>query len=394
MNTFTDKTRERPSCDPCRIAVVGPVFPYKGGIAHHTGLLARELAKTHEVKVFSFSLQYPRILYPGVEQKDYENDSFNVEGTRYLINTVNPITWIRAALAISRFGPALVIFPWWNPFFGPAFSTIACLVKLFSRAKVLFLIHNVIPHERLPFDRLITACTLKRGDSHIVQSSESEIRLLRILRNPVYRKAPHPTYGAFKQDEISREDARTRLSLPQDAEIILFFGFVREYKGLMHLIEALPAIHTRLPAARLLVAGDFFDDKQKYLRRMEELDVSPMVIIRDGYIPDRDVGLYFAASDLVVLPYESATQSGIVQIAFGFGIPVVVTSVGGLTDVVEDNRTGYIVPPRNAEALSEAVVRFFKQSRGAEFSAAIEGDRERFSWKRMAETIEELVRVQ
>ena len=156
MNICHDQTKKCTSGNSFRIAVVGPVFPYKGGIAHYTGLLAKELAKTHEVKVFSFSLQYPRFLYPGEQQKDYENDSFKIEGTRYLINTVNPFTWLRTGLAISRFAPELVIFPWWNPFFGPAFSTIALLVKLFSRARVLFIIHNVLPHERLPFDRLIT----------------------------------------------------------------------------------------------------------------------------------------------------------------------------------------------------------------------------------------------
>jgi glycosyltransferase involved in cell wall biosynthesis len=385
------RTTGGPPSNSYRIAVVGPVFPYKGGIAHHTSLLARELAKTHEIKVFSFSLQYPRILYPGVEQKDYENDSFKVEGTRYLVNTVNPFTWIRTALAISRFGPDLVIFPWWNPFFGPVFSTIACLVKLFSRAKVLFLIHNVIPHERLPFDRLITACTLKRGDSHIVQSSESEASLLGLLHNPVYRKVFHPTYNAFKQEELSREDARKRLSLPPEAPVMLFFGFVREYKGLMYLIEALPAIRERLPQAKLLVVGDFFDNKQKYMRRIEELGVVSMVVVYDGYIPDREVGLYFTASDLVVLPYESATQSGIVQIAYGFGKPVVATWVGGLPEVVDDGRTGYVVPPRNAGALSEAVVNFFQRNKGVEFSAAIRKEQDRFSWKRMVGTIEELM---
>lgn len=391
MKSGDDRTKKLTSGNPFRVAVVGPVFPYKGGIAHYTGLLAKELARTHEVKVFSFSLQYPRFLYPGKIQKDYENDFFRIEGTRYLINTINPFSWLMTGSAIVRFAPQLVIIPWWNPFFGPAFSVIARLVKLFSRAKVLFIIHNVLPHERLPCDRLITSCTLKKGDFHIVQSSETEEQLLHVLRQPLFRKISHPTYNAFKQEEISREDARNRLSLPAQAKVLLFFGFVREYKGLMYLIEALPAIRKRLPDAKLLVVGDFFDDKQKYLRRIEELGVAPMVVIYDGYLPDREVGAYFSAADLVVLPYESASQSGIVQIAFGFGRPVVVTSVGGLPEVVGDNRTGFVVPPKDPAALAEAVVRYFEQDKEREFSAAINNEQERFSWKRMTEAIEDLM---
>jgi glycosyltransferase involved in cell wall biosynthesis len=392
MKMCANPTKRPASGNAFRIAVVGPVFPYKGGIAHYTGLLAKELAKTHEVQVFSFSLQYPRFLYPGKTQKDVKEDLLRIEGTRYLISSINPFSWLRTGLAILRFAPQLVILPWWNPFFGPAFSVIALLIKLFSRARVLFIIHNVLPHERLPFDRLITSCTLKRGDFHIVQSSENEDKLLHILRKPLLRKVLHPTYNVFKQEEISREDARNRLSLPAQSKVMLFFGFVREYKGLMCLIEALPAVCKRLPDAKLLVVGDFFDDKQKYLRRIKELGIADMVAVYDSYIPDRDVGTYFTAADLVMLPYESASQSGIVQIAYAFNKPVVVTSVGGLAEVVEDGRTGFVVPPKNPGALAEAVVRYFEQDKEREFSAAIKNEQDRFSWKRMVDAIEELMR--
>jgi glycosyltransferase involved in cell wall biosynthesis len=395
MKIRDNKTTKSTSSNLLRIAVVGPVFPYRGGVAHYTGLLAKELAKTHEVKVFSFSLLYPRFLYPGEKQKDYESDSFKIEGTQYLINAINPFTWIRTGLAISRFAPDVVTLPWWNPFFGPAFSTIACLVKLFSRAKVLFMIYNLLPHERFPFDRLITAFTLNRGDLHVVQSNENEVKLLReLLRNPVYRKTFLPTLNTFNHEGISQEEARRRLALSPGAKVLLFFGFVREYKGLMYLIEALPEIFERLPNAKLLIVGCFYDDKQKYLLRIEELGVASMVVLYDEYIPDREVGLYFSASDLVVLPYISATQSGIVQIAYGFSKPVVVTSVGGLPEAVDDGRTGYVVPPKNAGALAASVVRFFEMHKGDEFSAAIEREQDKFSWRRMVETIEALLREQ
>jgi glycosyltransferase involved in cell wall biosynthesis len=175
---------------------------------------------------------------------------------------------------------------------------------------------------------------------------------------------------------------------------MLFFGFVREYKGLMYLIDALPAIRERVPDSKLLVVGDFYDDKQEYLRRIERLGISSTVDIYDGYIPDKEVGVYFSASDLVVLPYTSATQSGIVQIAYGFNKPVVVTSVGGLTEVVDDGRTGFVVPPKNTGMLAEAVVRFFEQDRAGEFSAAIVKEQDRFSWRRMVETIEDFPQEQ
>jgi len=376
-----------------RVAIIGPIYPYKGGIAHYTGLLAKEIAKAHPTKVVSFSLQYPSFFYPGQQQKDYDNDSFRFEGTEYLINTINPFSWISTSVAIARFTPDLLIIPWWNPFFGPAFAVIAMLVKLLGRAKVLFLIHNVFPHERLPLDRLVTTFSLNRGDFFIVQSGENEAKLLDIVHDPVYRKTMHPTYDAFNIDGVDRGASRKALGLPADAEVMLFFGFVREYKGLMYLIEALPAIGKRLENACLLVVGDFYDDKPKYLERIEELGVSAMVKIFDGYIPDREVGRYFTSADLVVLPYVAATQSGIVQIAYGFGKPVVVTSVGGLPEVVEDGRTGYVVPPRDAGALADAVVLFFEQGRGEELSAAIAREQERFSWRRLVETIEELMKV-
>lgn len=375
-----------------RIAVIGPVFPFKGGIAHYTGLLAKELAVDHDVLVVSYSLQYPDFLYPGCQQKDYENDSFKIDGTKYLLNSINPFTWVTTCREIMQFHPDIVILPWFNPFFGPVFFTITSLLKVFCRCKVLFLIHNVLPHERLPLDWLIAKITLKRGDFHIVQSGESEDNLLKLLKNPICRKLTLPALKVFPNGQmITRKVARERLSLPDDAPVLLFFGFVREYKGLMYLIDALPAIRDRLPDVKLLVAGDFYDDKERYLRRIEAIGVGPAVGMYDQYIPDRDVELYFKAADLIVLPYVSASQSGIAQIALEFGKPLVVTSVGGLPEVVEDCRTGFVVPPKNPEALANAIVRFFLEEKGEKFSSAIMGAQERFSWRRFVTCIEELI---
>ncbi len=373
------------------IAVVGPVFPYKGGISYYTGMLAKELAKRHNVSVFSFSLQYPRFLYPGEKQTNHEDISQRINGTNYCLNSINPWSWVKTGLALAKKKPDLVIIPWWNPFFSPAFSVISLLVKRLSRARVMFIIHNVLPHERMPCERLITAFTLKRGDFHLIQSAQSEAPLLELLPHPVYRKALLPAHHVATDNVISREEARHRISVPSAAKVLLFFGFVRDYKGLLYLLEALPAIRAALPEARLLIAGEFHDDKAAYVQKIKESGVADMVDLHDGYIPGSKMYQYFRAADLAVLPYASATQSGIVQIAFGFGTPVVVTSVGGLPEVVADGRTGFVVPPKDAKALADAVIRFFKEDKRDQFSKAIETDRERFSWQRMVETIEEMV---
>jgi glycosyltransferase involved in cell wall biosynthesis len=255
----------------------------------------------------------------------------------------------------------------------------------------MFIIHNVLPHERMPCERLITAFTLKRGDFHLIQSEQSVAPLLELLQRPVYRKALLPAHHVATDDVISREEARRRISVPPAAKVLLFFGFVRDYKGLLYLLEALPAIRAALPDARLLIAGEFHDDKAAYQQKIAESGVADMVDLHDGYIPGGSIYQYFRAADLAVLPYTSATQSGIVQIAFGFGTPVVVTSVGGLPEVVADGRTGFIVPPKDAKALADAVIRFFVEDKRDQFSAAIEHDQGRFSWRRMVETIEEMV---
>ena len=374
-----------------KVAILGPVFPYKGGIAHYTSLLAKELAKRHKVKVFSFKLQYPRFLYPGVQQKDYDNDHFKIDGTKYILNSVNPLSWVRTGIAVSRFSPDLVIIPWWNPFFGPAFFSVATLLKWFGNTKILFISHNVLPHERLPLDRLIARATLNRGDFHIVQSSEDEVRLLDFVKTPHYRKSCHPIYDTFRTEDIPKEMAREKLTLPRHAKIILFFGFVRKYKGLRFLLDALPTVRDRIPEIKLLIAGDFYDDKQSYLDRIEELGIGDIVHVHDTYIPDREVGTFFFASDLVVLPYTSATQSGIVQIAYGFNRPVVVTAVGGLPEVVRDGKTGYVVPPEDTKELADAISLYFEEGKEFEFTKNIDDQKEIFSWASLVENIENMV---
>jgi glycosyltransferase involved in cell wall biosynthesis len=362
--------------------------------------MIRALAERHEVVALSYSLQYPDILYPGSDQKDYTNtsDAFKIEGTCYLLNTVNPVSYLKTARFIGEQRPDLVIVQWWHPFFAPAYWSLAKLLKKRCRTKMLFVCHNVFPHEKFPLQRLLVPAVLKNGDAFIVQSEPDERALRSFIENPLYARTVHPTYNAFRTSGLSRDEAGERLGLEKGEKILLFFGFIREYKGLKTLIAAMPEITKRLTEAqggvspRLLIVGDFHSNQSRaeYVDLMEKCGCRESILLIDGYVPDDEVEKYFAACDLVVLPYDSATQSGIVQIAYGFEKPVVATDVGGLGEVVSDGRTGYLVPPKDPRKLAAAVVKFFVEDRGQEFAENIRKESYRYSWSKMVDVIEGL----
>lgn len=370
-----------------KIVLVGPVYPYKGGIAHYTSLLYRVLAEKYDVEMLSFKMQYPGFLFKK-EQKDYSNDMFRVEKAQFLLHTANPFNIAALGRRIRSQKPDLLILQWWHPYFAPCF----CLLAGAAGRKVprLFICHNVLPHERFPFDKFLTKIALGRGDLFIVHSRSDGEELLTIKRGAKCKMSPHPTYGSFKVRNLTRDQARAELGWKVEEKILLFFGFVREYKGLKTLLRAMPGIRAYSKDITLVVAGSFGGDREEYMQLIKELHIENDVYVVDEYLPDHEVEKYFAACDLVVVPYESATQSGIVQIAFGFEKPVVATNVGGLPDVVEDGKTGYVVEPGNPEALAEAVLRYFREEKGHEFKENMRKEADRFSWERMRKTVEEL----
>ncbi len=370
-----------------KIIVIGPVYPYKGGIAHYTSLLYRVLAEKYEVEMLSYQMQYPKFLFKK-EQKDYSNDMFQVEGAKFLINTANPFNLIGMGRRIRRMHPDLVILQWWHPYFAPCYWILCSVIG--KKISKLFICHNVFPHERFPLDKFLTRLVLKKGDSFVVHSKSDGEDLLKIKKNARFKATPHPTYNAFMLRGISREQGRRELGKDQDEKILLFFGYVREYKGLKNLLRAMPHIKESIPKVRLMIVGAFGGDKEDYLELIRQLDIEDCVEVIDGYTPDNEVEKYFAACDVVVLPYESATQSGIVQIAYGFEKPVIVTDVGGLPDVVTNGKTGYVVEKGRPELLSEAVIDFFKNGKAEEFQRNVRNEAYRFSWERMRETIEGL----
>ena len=370
-----------------KIVMLGPVYPYKGGIAQYTGAMCKALAKEHEVKAVSFSMQYPKILYKR-PQKDEQNATFRFDPAAFVLNTLNPLSWRKTAAAILREEPDLLIVQWWHPWFAPCYRAVLRAVRKRSAVPVVFVCHNVLPHEGFPMKEALTKGVLKRGDAYIVHSGQDEEDLKRLAADPLFVHTVHPAYDQFKKRDISRADARKELGIPEGQEMLLFFGYIREYKGLKHLIRALPAIRKARPEAHLFVVGDFFEgNKEEYLRLMAETGTADSLTLVEGYLPDDRVETYFAAADLCVLPYESATQSGVIQIAYSFEIPVVATNVGGLPEVVLDNRTGYVVAPKDPEAVAGAVVRFFEEGKAEAFKEGIRAENARYSWDRMNEHI-------
>lgn len=369
-----------------KIVIVGPVYPYRGGIAQYTGLMAQSLAKEHEVITVSFKLQYPKLLYRN-EQKDVTNDSFRAPDMRYWINTVNPFTWISTARKINALKPDLAILQWWHPFFAPTYWSILKLLN--KRIRALFCCHNVLPHEGFPCKSLLAKLVLRQGDAFLVHSATDEKDLLRLVANPHCVKMPLLTFNAFRQRGLSQAESRALLGLAEDEEVMLFFGFIRKYKGLKQLLRAMPSILEERPKAHLLVVGEFFEgDKQDYLDLIKDSGIPESALtLVDGYLPDREVEPYFAACDLVVLPYESATQSAVVQTAYDFEKPVVATAVGGLPEVVVDGKTGYVIPPKDEIALANAVVRFFIEGNKEAFTAGIREEAYKYSWDRMNEMV-------
>lgn len=370
--------------------LIGPVYPFKGGISHYTGLMYRALSKEHDVTMISYKMQYPKFLFRK-EQRDYTNDTFKVEGTQFLINTANPLNILKTASDIVRMRPDKVIIQWWHPYFAPCYRILTGRLKR-AGIEITYICHNVFPHERFPMDKRLTRMALKRGDRYILHAQGEVKDLLSIKPDASYKVQVHPTYSAFNFENMDARTARNKLSIEENERIMLFFGFVREYKGLKHLLNAVDILKRKYPAEdwtmpKLYVVGDFDGNKDEYIKRIDELKITDDIVIVDGYVPDKEIEKYFSAADLVVLPYESATQSGIVQIAYGFRKPVIVTRVGGLPEVVEDGVTGVIIEPLDDEALAEAIYKYFKYDKKDEYTQGIKEREYRFSWDRMAEAL-------
>lgn len=366
-----------------RICLVGPAYPYRGGISHFTHMLARELRLSHEVLLVNFKRLYPKVLFPGRTQYD-DGARTAGEASVRVIDSIGPRSWPRAARAVIEFSPDVVVVQWWQPFFAPAMRSIVSRVRRHSNARIVFLCHNVLPHEARPTDRALVRWGLARAHGFVVQSRQDGETLASLLPGARIVFNPMPVFDVFGGGDETREAARAKLGLT--GRVILFFGLVRAYKGLDTLLDAFAICGDRLQAT-LCIVGEFYEDREPYDERIRALGIGDRVRVIDRYIADDEVGSYFRAADVAVLPYVSATQSAVVQTAFSFGTPVIVTRVGGLPDIVADGETGYVVPPRAPGELAAAMTRFFDEPAGERMSKEIRARAGQFSWARCVEAI-------
>ena len=368
------------------IIVVGTAHPYRGGLAAFNERLALQFQKEgHHVEMYTFTLQYPGFLFPGKTQ--FTNDPAPAGLTiSRKINSCNPFNWIKVGNQIRNKKPDMVVFAYWMSFMAPCFGTIAKQIRKNHKTRCIGLIHNMIPHEPNVLDKYLPPYFVKQMDgfttlSHAVIKDIDQFD----KHNKPKSWAPHPIYDHYGE-LIDKIEARKQLGLSADGKYVLFFGFIRDYKGLDLLIDAFGDLRLQDMGVRLLVAGEFYGDPQPYLNRIRSLDISDIVILHNDYIPDNKVNLYFRACDIVAQPYKTATQSGVTQVAFHFERPMLVTNVGGLPEIVPDGKIGYVVNP-DAQDIADALVRYYKENKEEEFTAGVREEKRKYGWDRMTAAV-------
>lgn len=361
-----------------RFCLIGPTYPYRGGIAHYTTLLAQHLRQEHEVLLLSFSRQYPAWLFPGKSDKDPSERPLQTEA-HYELDPLNPLTWQRTLRQIRDWQPEVVVIPWWHPYFAPVWTALGRGIRrLKPRLKLIFICHNVRPHEQGQLSKLLLPRVLKtvlgQADGCLVHSQADRDILLEVLPQMPVTVSPLPTYAALGGEPA----AKIPVKLPTDRPLLLFCGLVRPYKGLDVLLEAMALLQRPV---HLLVAGEFWQGgRAGYQAQIERLGLTNCVTIINEYLPDELLAACIDQANVVVLPYRSATQSAVVQTAFGRGKPVITTNVGGLAEAVEDGRTGLVVPPENPTALAHAIERYFAEGLEGVFRENVVGGNGRFAW--------------
>jgi D-inositol-3-phosphate glycosyltransferase len=367
------------------VVIIGSAWPFRGGLAAYNERLAKEFQKMDSrVTIETFTLQYPKFLFPGKTQyADWEAPTdLKIQAT---VNSINPFNWIRVGQRLRKEKPDLVVFKYWIPFMGPCFGTIGRLIKKNHHSVIVTIFDNIIPHEKRPGDKAFTRYFIKPVDAFVAMS-QSVIEDIRQFDTKKPRAfCPHPLYDNFGE-KISKQEAKQHLGLSNGDDYILFFGFIREYKGLDLLIKAFAAERFRITNKKLLIAGEFYTDPKPYLDLIKAHDLADQVILRTDFIPDDEVRYYFSASDLVVQPYRSATQSGITQIAYHFDKPMIVTNVGGLPEMVPHGHAGFVVS-RDPDEIADAISEFYDKRLEEIFSRNASLEKQKYSWDRMAGTI-------
>ncbi len=374
---------------PKQIIIIGSAYPLRGGgIATFNERLARALTDHGDhVIIHSFSLQYPKLFFPGTNQYTNEPPPEGLD-IRVTVNSVNPFNWLMTGRKLRRSRPDIVLIRFWIPFMGPCLGTIARVIRLNGHSKVISIIDNITPHEAKTGLRLLTRYFLNSVEGFIVMSKSVLDDLTTFDSKKPRVICQHPLYDNFG-DIIAKEEAKKTLNLDRGVSYALFFGFIRAYKGLDILLHAIADERVKNLNVKLLVAGEFYDDESLYHDIIKNNRLSDRVVIRNHFIPNSEVRNYFCACDVVVQPYRSATQSGVTQVAYHFNRPMITTDVGGLPEMVPDGVVGYVVHP-DARSVADAIVSFYEGHKEMEFSENVEKEKKRFSWDNMVHAVNEL----
>ncbi len=368
-----------------KIVILGSAHPLRGGgIATFNERLAKAfMQEGHEVQIISFSLQYPNFLFPGTSQYTTETAPADLI-IHSLINSINPFNWFKVGIQIKKMQPDLVVVRYWLPFMGPCLGTILRRIKKNKTTQIVCIADNIIPHEPKLGDQVFTRYFVKPVDSFITMSEKVKEDLLVFAPNKPTVFIPHPLYDNFGE-KISKDLARKHLNIETDAKIILFFGFIRKYKGLDILLDSIKILQQSNPTLKLLIAGEFYDDEKSYKEQIDKLGIEQQLILRTNFINDNEVKYYLCASDVIVQPYRSATQSGVTPLAYHFEIPMIVTNVGGLAALVPDNKVGLIAEP-NAASIAEKIIQFFNNGE-QQYLPFLKEEKKKYSWSKMVEAI-------
>ncbi len=335
-----------------KIIIIGPAYPYRGGNALFVTQTYDVLKNDFDVKIFNYSLLYPSLLFPGTTQFDKsEKQIFTVPNER-LVNSISPLNWYKVSKRILQEKVDLIIFDWWHPFFGFCHGAISSLIKKEYSNKILFITENVVSHEANRIDKILTKIGLRNASMFLALSKNVEEELERFAEGNKIFRSELPIYDCYKSDDLSDiSKFKSQLGINNNDQVILFFGYVRKYKGLDILLKAFPKILKKFPNTFLLVVGEFYDKPESYFKLIKELNISERVKVINQFVPNEEVANYYLASDVIVLPYRSATQSGILNVAYGFNKPVIVTNVGGLAEFVIEGKTGFVIKPDSEDEI-------------------------------------------
>lgn len=369
-----------------KIIIVGTAYPYRGGLAAFNERLTRQfIAEGHTVELYTFTLQYPKMLFPGKTQFTEDLPPADLP-IRRRVHSCNPFNWISVGREICKKQPDLVVFAYWMSFMAPCFGTIARHAKRNHHTRCIGLIHNMIPHEQNILDKLFPGHFVKAMDGFTTLSQSVADDINKFDRKGKTKTtAPHPIYDHYGR-LMDKSEARDILGLDQEGRYVMFFGFVRPYKGLDLLLEAFGDKRLHDLNVNLIMAGEFYGDPKPYFDQITRLGIKDRVLLYNDYISDTQVNRYFRACDIVAQPYKSATQSGVTQVAFHFEKPMLVTNVGGLPEIVPDGKIGYVVEP-NAHQIADALVRFYQENREEEFTAGVREEKKKYAWSRMTAAV-------